>query len=87
MWVITVFQRPRPEVGVYIDGKVDFYGEEFTRQYGQIVGLQKGWEDVLDQYNVSWAILPLNEPAALAIQSELGWELIYEDDTAVILRR
>jgi len=86
-WGGYLLHRLWPENRVYIDGKVDFYGEDFTRQYAQVIWLQKGWEDVLDQYNVSWVIFPPNEPAAGAIQSELGWELIYEDDTAVIIRR
>lgn len=76
-----------PEKKVFIDSKSDFYGEQFLRQYGQVILVQDGWEGVLDQYQVSWAILPANNEAAHAIKSELGWKLIYEDDTALILQR
>jgi hypothetical protein len=76
-----------PEKRVFIDSNSDFYGEAFVRQYIQVIMLQEGWEDVLDQYDVTWAILPLNESAAGALQSVLDWGVIYEDETAVILVR
>jgi len=51
-----------------------------------VILLQEGWEEVLDQYDVSWAILPTDERVAKAIQADLGWVPIYQDDTAIILR-
>ena len=86
-WGGYLLYRQWPERQVFIDGQTDFYGEEFTRQYVQVITLQAGWESVLDQYNVRWVILPPDEAAVRAIQSELGWKVIYEDETAVILRR
>jgi len=76
-----------PEEKVFVDSKADFYGEQFIRQYRQVMFLEEGWEQVLDQYEVSWAIIPADEPVSKALEEELGWNIIYEDDTAVILRR
>jgi hypothetical protein len=76
-----------PVERVFIDSKSDFYGEDFVRQYMRVILLEEGWEEVLDQYDVSWAILPTDERAANAIQSELGWAAIYQDDTTVILKK
>ncbi len=76
-----------PEYRVFIDSKSDFFGEDFVRQYGKVILQQEGWENVLDQYDVNWAILPANEAAVRAIQSEVEWETIYQDGTAIILRK
>jgi len=76
-----------PDKRVFIDSNSDFYGEAFVRQYEQVTSLQEGWEDVLAAYDVSWAIFKLDRRAASAIQEELGWEVIYQDETAVILRK
>lgn len=76
-----------PEYRVFIDSKSDFYGEDFVREYGKVVLQQEGWETVLDQYKVNWVILPKDEIAVKNIQKELEWNLIYEDETAVILKR
>jgi hypothetical protein len=76
-----------PVERVFIDSKSDFYGEDFLREYVQVVLLQDNWEDVLVNYDVDWAILPIDERAANAIQSDLGWAAIYQDDTTVILKK
>jgi hypothetical protein len=87
IWGGYLLYRQWPERRVFIDGQTDFYGEALTRQYAQVIGVQEGWEDVLDQYTVDWAIITADSLAAREIQQELGWQLIYEDETAVILRR
>ena len=86
-WGGYLLYRGWPDERVFIDGQTDFYGEDLTRQYGQVIDLEKGWESVIDRYQVGWAILPVSEPAGYALRQELGWELIYKDGTAVILRK
>ncbi len=76
-----------PEKSVFIDSNSDFYGEAFVRQYRQVILLQEGLEGVLDQYEVDWAILPVDNNTAYAMVSELDWTIIYEDNTALILQR
>jgi len=76
-----------PEKRVFIDSKSDFFGEDFVRQYVKVIAHQDGWENVLDQYNVDWAILPADQDTYEAFEYELEWNLIYEDETAVILVR
>lgn len=76
-----------PEKKVFIDSKSHFYGEDFVRDYLKIINTEEGWQSLLDQYNVFWAILPPDVPVVDALQSELGWEPIYKDDTSVIIRK
>jgi hypothetical protein len=84
-WGGYLLYRGWPELQVFIDGKVDFYGEAYVRQYAQVMNLEEDWEAVLDQYNVSWVILPKDELVVRILKLEPDWELIYEDETAVIL--
>lgn len=72
---------------VFIDGQTDFYGEEMTRKYEQIITMQDGWEGILDAYGVEWAILPAGDPLASALIARTGWVIIYRDETAWILIR
>ncbi len=76
-----------PEKKVFIDSKADFYGEDFIRQYQQIMEVQDDWADILDEYDVDWVILPPNELIVKALEIELDWQVVYEDDVAVILSR
>jgi hypothetical protein len=47
----------------------------------------EGWQSILEDYQVEWAILPSKDGIVQALGSDLGWEIIYSDATAVILRR
>ena len=41
----------------------------------------------MQEYDIAWAILPIEEFSTRMIQLELGWHVIYEDETAIILHR
>jgi len=46
-----------------------------------------GWEKVLDEYHVGWVILPINEPLLKNLQEDLGWHVVYQDTTAMIVHQ
>jgi hypothetical protein len=73
-----------PEQRVFIDSQTDVYGEEFTRKYEQVILMNDGWQGVLDDYKVSWVIIPQDWPLADGLTAE-GWREVYRDETAVIL--
>lgn len=87
VWGGYLLYRLWPEHTIYIDGTTDFFGEEFTREYAQVISLQPGWQDTLNKYDVSWAILPTGRPLIQALESDLGWQIIYRDNTATIIRK
>ncbi len=84
-WGGYLLNRLWPDQRVFIDGQTDFYGESLTRQYEQVITLSPGWEDVLQQYNVGWVIIPTDGALAKTMRGSLGWQVLYEDATAVIL--
>ena len=72
-----------PEYEVFYDGRV-MYGEERTVEYFKVVGVQRGWEDVLKKYDINW-ILYNNESALSNLLLQRGdWKLIYSDKVANI---
>jgi hypothetical protein len=83
-WGGYMLHRLWPEQQVFIDGQTDFYGEALTRQYEQVLTLSPGWEGVLEQYNVDWVIMPPGERLPQELRGRQNWQLIYEDETAVI---
>ncbi len=74
-----------PGQKVFVDSMADTSGE-LTRQFETVVTLSDGWQDLLAQYDVIWAIIPARAPLAKAF-NEAGWQLLYSDSTAVILRK
>ena len=74
-----------PNQRIFVDSMADTSGE-LTMQYEQVVMLYDGWNNVLEKYQVEWAILSGRSPLSTALQNE-GWQILYEDKIAVILRR
>jgi hypothetical protein len=87
IWGGYLLYRLWPEQTIYMDGTTDFYGEAFTREYAGVISMQNGWQDTLKKYDVSWAILPSNRPLIQALQNDLGWQIVYQDSTATIIRK
>lgn len=86
-WGGYVLYRQWPQYLVFIDGQTDFYGEPLTREYQKVMNLEYGWEQVLSGRDVDWAILPAKELVARSLEQKDGWQVVYRDGTAVIIRR
>ncbi len=84
-WGGYLLYRFEGNLPVFIDGQTDFYGEELTRQYEQVLTLADGWPEVLAAYEVAWALIPADSALASGLEAA-GWEVVYRDETAVILR-
>jgi hypothetical protein len=84
-WGGYLLYRSWPERTVFIDGQTDFYGEALTRQYNQIITLTGDWEDVLDQYHVTWVIMPVDSALVKALRDYPDWGVAYQDSTAAVL--
>ena len=84
-WGGYILYRLWPENQVFIDGQTDFYGEALSREYIQVESVQPGWESVLAKYDVDWVIIQSGQPLENALLAN-RWNVIYKDDTAVILR-
>lgn len=86
-WGGYLLYRNWPEKLVFIDGQTDFYGEELTREYEKIITLADGWQDIIDYYEIQWALVPHASLIADALEEQLKWDIVYQDNTAVLLRR
>jgi hypothetical protein len=74
-----------PEQKVFADSMADVTGE-MTLQYETALTMRKGWEDIFSKYQIEWVILPTTAPLASELQ-DMGWQTLYTDETAIILRK
>lgn len=86
IWGGYILYRMWPEQRVFIDGQTDFYGEGLTREYEQVITLNGDWQNILEKYNVTWAIIPAQSPLRGEL-IEREWSELYRDSTATILRK
>jgi len=83
-WGGYLLYRFWPERSVFIDGQTDFYGEELTREYEEVITLADGWQEVLQDYHIKWVIMPAGSVLGSALDDSDIWEEGYSDRTAEI---
>jgi hypothetical protein len=83
-WGGYLLYRFWPEQLVFIDGQTDFYGEKLTNEYGQVISAQNNWNEILEKYDVSWVIIPINSEFDKALDQDPTWIRKYKDNTSVI---
>lgn len=86
-WGGYLLYRLWPYQRVFLDSQTDFYGEALMREYEQILTASEGWENILAFYDVSWTILSHDARLSGILQERADWEMIYEDETAIIMRK
>jgi hypothetical protein len=84
-WGGYLLLRLWPQMQIFMDGHTHIYGEALTKEYAQVITVGDGWDQILDQYQVQWAIVRTESPIAKALQ-ERDWKILYQDKTAIILR-
>ncbi|MEP0804993.1 MAG: hypothetical protein HRF47_05860 [Chloroflexota bacterium] len=85
-WGGYLLLRLYPPQQIFMDGHTHIYGEALTREYETVMSLGEGWEDILEKYQIEWAIVRAQTPIAQKLEKS-GWEILYRDETAVILRK
>ncbi|HEV2187034.1 MAG TPA: hypothetical protein VGR70_07485 [Stellaceae bacterium] len=72
-------------VPVFIDGRIEMYGNDFLAAY---IAAEQGdagaLAALLDRYRIAWTLLPAQSPAIAALDRLPGWRRAYTDDQAVI---
>lgn len=77
----------RSGLPVFIDGQTDFYGEELSREYLQVINGRSGWREILERYDVRWTLTATAAPLNQLLALDPAWERSYSDGAAVIFRR
>lgn len=80
-----------PKIKTFIDGRMCGWRqgdkESLFKKYDRAVSLKPGWQEVLEEYKISWVLLNKELPLTQALILDSQWEKVYEDGLATILRR
>ncbi len=75
-----------PEYPVFIDGRTDLYDGKIVEQWLQVVRAEEGWQKVLDQWEVHLVLVEPSVPVVSSLEQN-GWNLLYQDERAVVYGR
>ena len=85
-WGDYLIWRLYPTGKVFVDGRSDFYGDDFENKYIDVLSVKKGWEQILDGFGVNTILLPPSIPLAGVLKESSRWRVVYDDGVALIFR-
>lgn len=76
--------NPPPEL--FLDGRLDMYGEKIAGDYAKIVNLDREAEHLLEEYDIDLVLFPLT-PFTRFLKATGNWKEVYQDDQVLIMIR
>ncbi|HEY0761021.1 MAG TPA: hypothetical protein VGD61_01485 [Pyrinomonadaceae bacterium] len=76
-----------PQNPVFIDGRIDMYGDEFVKEYLDIIYGTSRWQEPFDKYGVQVAIISPTSVLRLQLEQSPQWQKIYSDEMAIVFQR
>jgi hypothetical protein len=75
-----------PRQKVFIDGRDDFYGQDFEQKYLDLMTMKYDWERYLGQYKIDTIVLSPKAGLATVIKESRNWRVVHDDTVAVVFR-
>jgi len=69
---------------VFFDGRSDFFGADFLKNYARLVQARPGWQNDFAKWHFTQALLPPDYSLTGALKAA-GWTELYRDRVAVLL--
>jgi hypothetical protein len=70
-----------------MDGRSDFFGGDLGKQYVDLASGRHDWEQILDQYRIDMALVPVEWPLAELLKRNAAWKIIKDDKMAILFER
>jgi hypothetical protein len=86
VWGDYIIWRLYPTGRVFVDGRSDYYGDDFENKYIDVLNVKKGWEQILDDFGVNTILLPPSAPLSGVLKENSRWRAVYDDGVALIFR-
>jgi hypothetical protein len=86
-WSDYLIYRLYPNARVFVDGRSDYYGAEFSENLTTLQNVRYGWETILSRFGVDTMLLPPASPLAGALKECSRWRLVYDDGIALVFRK
>jgi hypothetical protein len=85
-WGGYLIYRLYPARKVFVDGRSDFYGDDFNDKYIDVLNVKYGWEKTLSGFGVDTILMPPNAPLSGALKESSRWRPVYDDGIALVFR-
>ncbi len=86
-WGDYLIYKLYPSTHVFIDGRSDFYGDDFGEEYLRLLDVQVGWDKTLDRYGIDTVVLSPKLALSSTLKISRDWRVVYDDHFAIVFRR
>ena len=69
------FEYSLPAYPVMVDSRIELFPSTVWRDYSLATRAARGWERILDRYEIRGVVLPPGEPLGVALERSPGWTL------------
>jgi len=83
-WGDYLIYRLYPNQKVFIDGRSDFYGPEFSLKYIDVLNGKWDWAATLAKHGVDAILLPVEAPMVSTLKASTGWKPVYDDHYSIL---
>lgn len=85
-WGDYLIYRLYPKNRVFVDGRSDFYGDDFEQKYLDVMNVKYDWQQTLDQFGINTILLSPGTPLAGAVKESSRWRVVYDDGISLVFR-
>lgn len=86
-WGDYLIYKLYPSRTVFVDGRSDFYGDDFGERYLDVMNVKWGWQQTLDKYGIDTIVLSPKFALTSTLKISPDWRLVYDDKVALVFRR
>ena len=77
---------PLPGAQGFVDGRSDFYGDDFEEKYIDVLNVKYGWEKILAASASTRFYCPPARRLTGALKESSHWRVVYDDGIALVFR-
>lgn len=85
-WGDYLIYRLYPGHQVFVDGRSDFYGDDFVQKYLDVMNVKYDWQQTLSHFGINTILLPPSAPLAGAVKESRNWRVVYDDGISLVFR-
>jgi hypothetical protein len=85
-WGDYLIYRLYPRIRVFVDGRSDYYGDDFESKTIETVNANYDWEKTLARFGVDTVLMPPGSPLTCVLKESRQWRVVYDDGVALVFR-
>jgi hypothetical protein len=85
-WGDYLIYKLYPNHQVFVDGRSDFYGDDFVQKYLDVMNVKYDWQQTLGSFGINTILLSPSAPLAGALKESSHWRVVYDDGVALVFQ-